>query len=97
MKRTLILLLALVIATIGTVSAQENDDLEALQQAAMETYADIVLASYEDSLTLAIELHDAIDAFLADPSEDTLQAARDAWRASNEPYGQTEAYRFYGG
>ncbi|MEL6407695.1 MAG: imelysin family protein [Chloroflexota bacterium] len=97
MKRTFILLLALVMATIGTVSAQENDDLEALQQAAMETYADIVLASYEDSLTLAIELHDAIDAFLADPSEDTLQAARDAWRASNEPYGQTEAYRFYGG
>ncbi|MEL6406915.1 MAG: imelysin family protein [Chloroflexota bacterium] len=97
MKRLMILLLAMVLVIAGAVSAQEDSDLDTLQQEAMVTYADIVLASYEDSLTLAIELHDAIDAFLADPSEDTLQAARDAWRASNEPYGQTEAYRFYGG
>ncbi|MEO1645613.1 MAG: hypothetical protein AAFR67_10530, partial [Chloroflexota bacterium] len=65
MKRLMILLLAMVLVIAGAVSAQEDSDLDTLQQEAMVTYADIVLASYEDSLTLAIELHDAIDAFLA--------------------------------
>ena len=31
------------------------------------------------------------------PGDETLMAAREAWLAANEPYGQTEAYRFYGG
>jgi putative iron-regulated protein len=78
------------------VSAQDVD-IEALQQDAMQTYAEIVFASYEDSLTAAVELQDAIETFLAEPSEETLAAARESWLASNEPYGQTEAYRFYGG
>jgi putative iron-regulated protein len=39
----------------------------------------------------------AIDAFLASPSADTQQAAQKAWRAAREFYGQTEAFRFYGG
>ena len=38
-----------------------------------------------------------MDAFLADPNETTLAAAKEAWLAAQEPYGQTEAYRFYGG
>ena len=36
----------------------------------------------------------AVDAFLAAPSTSTLQAARDAWKASRVPYMQTEGYRF---
>ena len=63
----------------------------------METYADIVYASYEDSLTLATSLQGEIDAFLADPNETTFAAAKEAWLAAQEPYGQTEVYRFYGG
>lgn len=73
------------------------DDLTQLKQAALETYANIVFASYEDSYTLAVELQEAINAFVENPSPETHQAAKDAWLASNEPYGQTEAYRFYGG
>jgi putative iron-regulated protein len=42
-------------------------------------------------------LQDALAAFVADPSEATHAAAKSAWLAANEPYGQTEAYRFYGG
>ena len=68
-----------------------------VKRQALETYADIVYASYEDSLTLAQDLDTAIDTFLANPSEETHQAAKDAWLAAQEPYGQTEAYRFYGG
>ncbi len=60
-------------------------------------YADLVLASYEDSLALAVELQAALHAFVDSPSETTLQAAKQAWLDSREPYLQTEAYRFYGG
>ena len=91
---SILMLLALLLVSM-TATAQ--DDIQALQQDAIETYADIVFASYEDSLMAAIDLRDAIEAFLADPSEETLATAREVWRASNEPYGQTEAYRFYGG
>ncbi len=72
-------------------------DLTALKQAALTTYADIVFASYEDSYTLAVALQEAINAFVENPSEETHQAAQEAWLAAQEPYGQTEAYRFYGG
>jgi putative iron-regulated protein len=64
---------------------------------AVTVYADIVLASYEDSLEAATTLHATVDDFLADPSEDTLAAARQAWLEAREPYLQTEVFRFYDG
>ena len=70
---------------------------QSVKQDAISTYADIVFASYEDSLTLAQELKTAVDAFLTAPGESMLAAAKDAWLAAREPYGQTEVYRFYGG
>ncbi|WP_432448871.1 imelysin family protein [Aliiroseovarius marinus] len=57
-------------------------------------YADIALAGYEDSLTLANELKAAVDALVATPNDATLQAAKDAWLAARVPYQQTEAFRF---
>jgi putative iron-regulated protein len=63
-------------------------------KAVLKTYADIALAGYEDSLTTAKALDAAVNALIAKPSEETLKAARDAWRASRPPYQQTEAYRF---
>jgi len=98
MKRSiLVMLAALCLLVMSGVVVAQDANLETLQQEAMTTYADIVFASYDDSLTAAEELHDAIDTFLAEPSEETLAAAQESWLASNEPYGQTEAYRFYGG
>ncbi|MFN3643110.1 MAG: imelysin family protein [Gemmobacter sp.] len=58
------------------------------------TYAEIALAGYQDSLTAARALDAAIAALIADPSETTLPAARDAWRAARVPYMQTEVFRF---
>jgi putative iron-regulated protein len=60
-------------------------------------YAGLVYANYDDTLQAAQAMKRAIDAFLAAPSAETQQAARKAWRAAREFYGQTEAYRFYGG
>jgi putative iron-regulated protein len=42
-------------------------------------------------------LQRAVQAFVAAPSPDTLEAARKAWLAAREWYGQTEVFRFYGG
>ena len=77
--------------------AAETADLDALKTEAVETYANIVFANYEDAYNSAVELQDKIDAFVADPTAETMQAAKEAWLAAREPYGQTEAFRFYGG
>src|SRR6185295_17346561 len=48
------------------------------------TYAEIVTASYDASIASATELKAAIDAFVADPTDATLQAAKDQWLASRD-------------
>jgi len=63
-------------------------------EAILKTYADIALAGYEDALTTARALDAATDALIANPSDETLAAARDAWRAARPSYQQTEAFRF---
>lgn len=57
-------------------------------------YADIAQAKYEDSLTTAKALGEAIDALVSSPSAETQQAAKDAWLAARVPYQQSEVYRF---
>ena len=60
-------------------------------------YAQLVHASHEDALAAAKDMQAAIHAFLAAPSALTLGMARERWLAAREFYGQTEAFRFYGG
>lgn len=99
-QRALALALPLV-ATLALAPACGDDaagsSLPAVASAAMLNYAAIVRASYEDSVTGAVALADAVTAFLADPSDTTLGLARQAWLDSREPYLQTEVYRFYDG
>ena len=90
-----LLLLAIIFAVF--LSACGGGQVESLKSEAVNTYADIVFASYEDSYTTAVALETALNEFVATPSEATHQAAKDAWLAAREPYGQTEAYRFYSG
>jgi putative iron-regulated protein len=42
-------------------------------------------------------LQTAINTLVATPTQITFDAAKTAWVAAREPYGQTEAYRFYDG
>jgi putative iron-regulated protein len=65
--------------------------------AATTTYADLVVAAYDDTITRATELQTAIEAFIADPTDDTLADAKGAWFLGREVYGLTEAFRFYDG
>ena len=60
----------------------------------VKTYADIALAMYGDSVTTAKALDAKVDAFLANPTDETLAEARKAWIAARAPYQQTEGYRF---
>jgi len=57
-------------------------------------YADIAEASYGDSLATARVLRESLGNLVAQPSQETLDAARSAWLASRVPYQQTEAFRF---
>lgn len=65
--------------------------------AVAQHYATLVHAVYQDNLTLVTQLQTAVDAFLAAPSATTQAAAKKAWLVAREVYGQTEAFRFYGG
>lgn len=60
-------------------------------------HAAVVHASYSDTLAAARQMQQAVAAFTSAPSAATQDAARKAWLAAREWYGQTEAYRFYGG
>ena len=57
-------------------------------------YADLAHAMYSDSLTTAGALQEAVSSLVANPTEDNLNAAKDAWLASRVPYQQSEVYRF---
>ena len=91
MKTISTLALSLGIAAMGASLASAA---EPSTEAILKTYADIALAGYEDALTPAKALDAATDALIANPSEETLRAAREAWKAARPSYQQTEAFRF---
>ncbi|WBA13632.1 imelysin family protein [Salinivibrio proteolyticus] len=84
-KRNLIAL-SLFAAPLGAQAATQQD--------VVEHYADVAHAVFADSHTTAIALEQAIDAFVAKPSEQTLQAAKKAWLDARVPYQQSEVFRF---
>ena len=63
----------------------------------LRTNANIAYAAYSDSLLTALSLRTALRTLVASPTNDNLDAAKRAWLASREPYGQTEVYRFRAG
>lgn len=62
--------------------------------AVLTTYADIAQATFEDSLTTAQALQQAVAALVAAPSDAALENARLAWKAARVPYQQSEVFRF---
>lgn len=96
MKLRFVLLSSVFITGIIFSSANANaENLDAKKQ--IETYENIVLASYKDSLDTAKNLQKAVYAFLDNPNEENLEAAKKAWLEARNLYSQTEAYRFYDG
>ncbi len=86
MRKLLLAAGLLVLPFAATADAQEREVLT--------HYTAIAHAIYEDSLTAAHDLGDAVDQFLAKPTEENLAIAQTAWRAARVPYQQSEVYRF---
>ncbi|MDP2242942.1 imelysin family protein [Pseudomonas sp.] len=74
--------------------AATNTVNEAAATAVVSHYADLALAVFSDAASTGKALHSAIDTLLANPTDATLQAAREAWLAARVPYMQTEVFRF---
>lgn len=82
---------------IGIHACQTDVDPANNEVAALTTYAEIVAATYQDTYQSAITLKEAIQAFTTNPTEKGFETCKLAWKASRIPYGQSEAFRFYGG
>lgn len=76
--------------------SNQNASSAELKQVVLN-YANIVHASYVDSLNLAKNMQEKINNFLEAPSQKGLDEAKQSWVDSRFPYLQTEVYRFYGG
>lgn len=63
-------------------------------QAVIAHYAQLAHAEFADALATAKTLQTKVDAFIAQPSPSTHQAAKQAWLAARLPYSQTEVFRF---
>jgi putative iron-regulated protein len=63
----------------------------------IDGYAQVVSATYKDVLAKATALDGSLEAFVANPSEMTFSVAKQTWLDSRDSYGQSEAFRFYGG
>ena len=66
--------------SVPAEQAQKPDEKAA--KSVVSHYADLALAVFSDAHATAVQLQQAIDALLANPSEETLQAARQAWLAA---------------
>ncbi len=86
MRMLLATLLCSVLAAPSFAATNERDVLA--------HYADLAHAKYEDSLTSARDLRDALERLAATPTEEAMEAARMAWKAARVPYQQSEVYRF---
>lgn len=75
----------------ATAAVKSN---EADSRAVVDHYASLALAVFSDAHATAQHLQATVNALLANPTAETLQAARDAWRAARAPYMQSEVFRF---
>jgi len=79
------------------VPTDNSGDSSSNKTTVLRTYATIAEKNYEDALADALALQSAIDAFVADPTEATFSAAKEAWLLSRESYGTTEVFRLSAG
>lgn len=63
-------------------------------KAVIANYVNLAHAEFSAALATAKTLQTKVDEFLAQPSEASHQAAKQAWRAARLPYSQTEVFRF---
>lgn len=94
---------AILISACNSDSSSSNEPVVvappvAVEEVTTETvkanYVAMAYAAYTDSLTTAVELKTAVDAFIALPSEATLDAAKAAYKEARKPYQESEIMRW---
>ncbi len=95
-KMSAILAVALAAIACGGGGGGARSEVE-VRAAVAETVANIAEAAYADSVADAQSLGSALQALIANPSDASLNAARQAWLAARPRYLQTEVFRFYDG
>lgn len=99
------ILAAFAVASLLTFSACDKNESTPSTYALNETqtrsflsnYAEIVYANYTDTYNKTVLLQEKINNLTSSPSELSLTEAKQAWLNARDYYGQTEAFRFYGG
>ncbi len=77
----------------GEDNPSSQPEKEITKKAVVENYAKIVYQNYKDSYDAALKMQGKINAFLANPSVETMTAAKKAWLEAREPYGESEVFR----
>lgn len=54
----------------------------------------VVIPTYEQLVARSTELSEAVDTFVAEPTDAKLEAAQAAWKAARTPWEQSEAFAF---
>ncbi|MBX2996148.1 MAG: hypothetical protein KF681_15080 [Bdellovibrionaceae bacterium] len=62
-----------------------------------QAYAALVYKTYDELLGANQKLLSAAQKFVAAPTNENLEATKEAWKAARLIYSETEAFRFYGG
>lgn len=83
--------------SVPAMAAKTEAEAEVTPQQVAEDYAGLVYVTYWDTLLEAKRMQKAVELFLDKPSAILLEAARESWRRAREPYGLSEAFRFYEG
>lgn len=99
-EKTKLLVIGLSLVTFMSLSNCMAEELKLSKKednAILITYANIANANYSDALSDAQALKTSIDAFAKNPSETTMQKAKEAWLSARESYGQTEIFRLANG
>ncbi|MEW7277462.1 imelysin family protein [Aquimarina sp. 2201CG1-2-11] len=105
MENTFVKYLFSTMVLLGIVSCNNDDNntedptdqILIEESEVIENYANLVLKNYQDSYDSAKTMQEAINTFVATPTEENFEASKKAWKAAREPYGQTEAFRFADG
>ncbi|MCY0990352.1 iron-regulated protein [Nannocystis sp. ILAH1] len=97
MRRSLLALCLLPACTNNAATGWDDDSFRSEAQSVVDRYAELVSAAYEKSSRGAEQMDSALQAFVAAPSAETLEATKTAWLGARDDYGLTEVFRFYNG
>jgi putative iron-regulated protein len=79
------------------VACNRTQEIDTLKTEVLNTYAQIAFQNYQDIHHQVGLIRSKTNEFIANPSEPVFEALKKAWIDARFVYGQTEAFRFYGG